>query len=86
MTIGQEIDGMLAKLERQRDELKLQAHLFRAEARSEWEKTEARWKDLQSRSRKARGTADEVGEDVAGAIRNVGREILEGYKKIRKSI
>lgn len=86
MTLGQDIDGLVEKLRRQRDELKLQSHLFKAEAREEWDKAEARWKKLQARSGQARDAAGDVGEDIAGAVKNVGREIRDGYEKIRKTL
>jgi len=86
MTLGQEIDGFVEKLRRQRDELKLQSHLFKAEAKEEWDKAEARWKKLQARSGQARDAAGDAGEDIVDALKNVGREIRDGYEKIRKTL
>ncbi len=86
MTIGQEIDGMLARLKQQRDELKLQAHLFKAETRDEWEKVEDQWQHFQGRAKQVRHAGGEVGEEIGSAVRNLGNEILEGYKKIRNSL
>lgn len=86
MTIGQDIDAMLAKLKTQRDELKLQAHLFKAEAREEWEKAEARLQHIQQQAKRAGDASGEVGEDILEATKNVGRQIQDGYKKIRNSL
>lgn len=86
MTIGQDIDAMLAKVRTQRDELKLQAHLFKAEAREEWEKAEARWRKVQDKSNEAGRTAGRMGDELAGTIKGVAREIQEGYERIRKTM
>lgn len=86
MTIGQEIDGMLAKLKQQRDELKLQAHLFKAETRDDWEKVEDQWQHFQSRAKQVSNASGEVGEEIASAVRDLGHEIREGYKKIQRSL
>lgn len=86
MTIGQDIDGMLAKLKQQRDELKLQAHLFKAETRDEWEKVEDKWQRFQGRARQVSDTGGEVGEELATAVRSLGNEIVEGYRRIRRSL
>ena len=86
MTIGQEIDGMIAKLRQQRDELRLQAHLFKAEARDEWEKAEKHWQHVKERTRQAGDKSGQVGEEIADTLKNVGREIHEGYKKIRETL
>jgi len=86
MTIGQDIDAMLAKLKQRRDELKLQAHLFKAETRDEWEEVEDQWQHLQSRVKQVKNAGGEVGEDLADAVRNLGSEMLEGYRKISKSL
>ena len=86
MTIGQEIDGMIAKLRQQRDELKLQTHLFKAEAKDEWDKAEQHWKHVQVKSREAGDKTSHVGEEIVDTLKNVGREIHQGYKKIRETL
>jgi hypothetical protein len=86
MTIGQDIDEMVQKLKQQRDELKLQAHLFRADANDEWEKAEKRWTHFQARSKQVGDAAGDAGEGIAEAARGLGREILAGYDRIRKTL
>ena len=86
MTIGQEIDELVNKLRRQRDELKLQAHLFKADAGDEWDKAEENWQHFRARTKQVGDAAGEAGEDVAEAVKGLGREILAGYERIRKSL
>ena len=86
MTIGQEIDRMMLKLRQQRDELKLKAHLFKADARDEWEKVEGKWQQFESRAKQVGEAGEEAGEGIGGALKNLGDEMMEGYRKIRKSL
>ena len=86
MTIGQDIDAMLEKLKQQREELKLRAHLFKAETRDEWEKVEAQWNHLQSRARQVGRGSGEVGDEIALTIRNLGQDVLEGYRRIKSKL
>lgn len=86
MTIGQDIDRMLEKLKGQREELKLQAHLFKAETRDEWEKVEGQWQHIQSRAREVGRVGSEAGEEIALTVRNLGQEILDGYSRIKKKL
>lgn len=86
MTIGQDIDGMVEKLKQQRDELKVRAHLFKAETRDEWEKVEDQWQHFQGRAKQVRSASAEVGEEVALTVRKLGQEILEGYKRIQRKL
>lgn len=86
MTIGQDIDGMLEKLKQHRDELQLQAHLFKAETRDEWEKVEDRWQHLQARAKQVGAAGGEAGEEIGRAMKNLGEEMMEGIRKIRRAL
>ena len=86
MTIGQDIDRMVAKLRQQRDELKLQAHLLKAEASDEWRKAEEQWRELEIKASRAKQAGAEAGDDVADAVKNLGSKIQEGYRKVRDSM
>ena len=85
MTIGQDIDQMIAKLRQQRDELKLQAHLMKAEAKDEWHEAELQWKELEKKLDKAKAAGADAGEDVAEGVRHLGSKLQDGYRKIRNS-
>lgn len=86
MTIGQDIDRMVEKVRQQRDELKLQAHLFGAETRDEWDKVEGQWQNFQSRAKQVGVAGSAAGEDIGAALKNLGQEMLEGYRKIRRTL
>lgn len=85
-TMRERLRDMLEKLEQERDELKVRAHLGKAEAREEWEKMEGRIAELRSRIDRAGGEAGDVMEDVGAAAKLLGEEIREGFARIRKSL
>jgi chromosome segregation ATPase len=67
-------DEMLAKLEREREELRLKMHLGRKDLASEWERLEARWNELKT----VRGPA------MKDALSQVADDLKKGYANIRK--
>jgi len=85
-TMRERLREMLEKLEQERDELKVRAHLGKAEAREEWEKMEGRIAELRSRVDRAGDEAGDVMEDVGAAAKLLGEEIREGFTRIRKSL
>lgn len=85
-TMRERLREMLEKLEQERDELKVRAHLGKAEAREEWEKMEGRIAELRSRLDRAGDEAGDVMGDVGAAAKLLGEEIREGFARIRKSL
>ena len=79
-------EELVGKLERQRDELKLRAHLAKAEARDEWEELEVKWERLRSRLKAAGEEADVASEDVRAAASILADELKKGYERIRQSL
>lgn len=73
-------------LRRVRDELRVQIHLGRREARERWEELEERWEHLEGRLRELRRETRESLEDVAGAARHLVDEIRRGYRRLRERI
>jgi SMC interacting uncharacterized protein involved in chromosome segregation len=77
--ITEEVEG----LQRLRDELRVQLHLGKAEARERFEKLEKTWQHLESRLKPIR---EESGEDL-GQIREAAGllvgEIRDGYRHLR---
>ena len=77
--ITEEVEG----LQRLRDELRVQLHLGKAEARERFEKLEQTWQHLESRLKLIR---EESGEDL-GQIREAASllvgEIRDGYRHLR---
>lgn len=77
------LDDVLATLQREADELKVQAALGKAEAKEKWEEVNGRLVEFRAKLDAARGPAGEVVEDVAQKARELGAEVKEGIARLR---
>ncbi len=80
------LDKLIASLRQQRDELRVQMHLAKADARDEWEKLEKRWEQIEAKLEKAGSEARSSAGDVGAAIEQVASEIGRAYDRIRKAL
>jgi uncharacterized protein YoxC len=76
----------LEELRRMRDEMRVQAHLGKAEAKEVWERNEARLKDAEQKLEGVAHIAEDALEEVGAAVKLVLTEIRDGYKKIRSAL
>jgi len=77
------LQELVATAQRERDELRVQLHLGKAEAKDEWQKLETRIADLRGRLEAAKGPAGEVLEDVGEQAKALGDEIVAGVTRLR---
>ena len=75
--------GTLAQL---RDELKLQMHLAKADVKTEWEKYELKWKELQRKLAVVETASTETAREVGEAIKLLMQELSKGYERIRAAL
>jgi len=79
-------DQLFDELKRMRDELKLQLHLAKADARTEWDELEKKFNHLEVRiaatGREAKGSA----ADVGAALGMVAEELKRGYERLKRSL
>lgn len=80
------LTNMIDDLRAERDELSLQIHLGKQEAKSEWKALTKTLDDLNDRYEPAKDAARESGEDVWDAMKLVADEIKDGFHRIRESI
>ena len=78
------VDRMLEDLKQVRDELELQIHLAKADARDEWTELEKKWDHFRARAEVVGKAAEEAAGDVGEALEVLGDEIKKGYERIRK--
>ena len=74
----------MADLDQKRDELRVQAHLAKAEAKEELAKLEAKVDELKARADKAGDDAQDVLEDVAKKANIVASELKESLARIKE--
>ncbi len=73
----------LEELRGLRDELKVQVHLGKAEARQRWEALEQRWEHLEAKGRMLREEAREPLAEIGETAKELAREIRDGYRHLR---
>ena len=81
---NKELDNLLETLKQQRDELNLQLHLAKAEARDEWAALEGKWEQVEGKLGQLKTVAGDAAEDVGAAAKLLAEEIGRGYDRIRK--
>jgi predicted nucleic acid-binding Zn-ribbon protein len=74
------------QLRTERDELRVRAHLLKAELRDEWEAVEAKWEKLEPKLERLREGTKESAGDVGAAISQLGEEIAHTYRRLRDAL
>ena len=86
METRETLEKMLASIKEQRDELKVQMHLGKAELKDEWEGLERKWEHIESRLDAVDKVASEAAEDVGAAVSVIAGEISEAYQRIKRAL
>lgn len=82
----QNLDDLLEGFKQQADEIRLQIHLAKAEARDEWEDLEKKLEKLKHKADVVRKEAGGASEDILEAAKLMAEEIKLGFERIRKSL
>ncbi len=84
--ITERLEKVLKELKTERDDLKVQLHLLNMDAKEEWNELENKYENFKAKaSIVAEATEDSAGE-VVEALKLVGEELHEGYKRIKRSM
>ena len=78
------LEGMKAKLEQERDELRVKAHLAKMDAKDEWGGMEGKWEAFKEKISEM--DFDDVTDDVAEAAGKLAEELREGYDKLKQKL
>jgi len=82
----QTIDELVGELRRMRDELRLQLHLAKADAKTEWDELDKKLNHLEVRLAAARREAKTSAGDVGAALGMVADEVKRGYERLKRSL
>jgi uncharacterized coiled-coil DUF342 family protein len=77
---------LISSLKQQRDELALQIHLGKAEAKEEWNRLEKRLHALAKQYEPVKDAVEETSSEVLSGLKLVAEEIRAGFQRIRKSL
>ncbi len=79
-----DIDNIIESLKQQKDEIRLQIHLAKAEVRDELSELEKKLEELGTRADLLREEAGKTSSNVIEAAGLVADEIKQGFERIRK--
>lgn len=74
------------RLHEVRDELRLQAHLFRAEVKDRWDDAEVQWHELQKKLEPLRDAASRSSLEVGLTARLLAETLRDAYRDLRKAM
>jgi len=80
------LEGLISKLKQERDELRVQIHLAKAEAKDEWEELEKKWDILENKLAALKRETKDVSKDIGSALGVLSEEIATAYRRIRKKL
>ena len=86
MTERDHLAELISSLKQQRDELALQIHLGKEEAKDEWEKVTAKLDELTKDYEPLKDAVEDTAGNVFEALKLVAGEIEEGFHRIRKTL
>ena len=69
-----------------RDELKLQAHLFKKEVQERWAELEAKWQLLSERLLRSRDVAGQATSEVQAELQLLSETLKSGYGKLKGTL
>ncbi|MCS6787231.1 MAG: hypothetical protein NZ524_09410 [Thiobacillaceae bacterium] len=84
MQVREELQKLIDRLNTERDELILKAHLAKLEAQDEWRELEGKLDELRAKAKQAAEVAGETAEDVLAAARLMAEEVMRGYERLKR--
>jgi ribosome-associated translation inhibitor RaiA len=73
-------------LKQQRDELQVQLHLAKADAKDEWARLEKQWDEIHPKLEAAREEAGKTAESVSAALGLAIDELKKGYERLKNRL
>lgn len=86
MSLKNEFENLLAKLNTQREELQLKLKLASMEARAEFEETEQQWREIKNKAAEIADETIETSEEFIAKAKIIGEELKEAYQRIAKRL
>ena len=80
------LEELISKLKHERDELRVQIHLAKAEAKDEWQELEKKWEVLENKLAALKRETKDASKDIGAALGVLSEEIANAYKRIRKKL
>jgi hypothetical protein len=86
MSVKEDFENLLDKLQIERDEINLKLHLASMEAREEFEEAEKQWHRLKIKAAEIADDSVETSEGFIAKAKIVGEELKRAYNRIGKRL
>jgi DNA repair exonuclease SbcCD ATPase subunit len=84
--MSSDIEDFWEKLKTQRDEMKVQANLARAEFRDEWNEVEEKWQKAEQAFERVQDQAIETTAEMQHSAKVIMEEIASTYDRIKERL
>ncbi len=84
--VKEQMTKALDHLKQQRDELQVQLHLAKADAKDEWARLETQWDEIKPKLEAAREEVGKTAESVGAALGIAIEELKKGYERLRSRL
>ena len=84
--LKKDLETLKAHLIQEKDELKVQMHLAKMEAKAEWAKAELEWEDFISHVRSAFDRTGSAAEETLNQALNLGQGMKKRFKNLKDKI
>jgi chromosome segregation ATPase len=84
--VKEQMTKALGHLKQQRDELQVQLHLAKADAKDEWARLDAQWSEIKPKLEAAREEVGKTAESVGAALGLAIDELKKGYERLRSRL
>ncbi len=86
MSIKEDFENLLGKLQTERDEINLKMHLASMEARQEFEEAEKEWGRLKVKASEIADDSIETSEEFIANANIIGEELKQTYNRIKERL
>lgn len=84
--VKKDYESIANEIKQERDGINVQLHLLNMEAKSEWDELEKKYSQFKLSTAKIAEAAEDSAEEIASAVKLVGDELNEGYRRIRRAL
>lgn len=86
MSLRNDFENLLTKLNSEREELQLKLNLASMEARDEFETAEKEWQKLKAKAGDIADDSIETSEEYIAKAKIIGEELKDAYQRIAKRL
>ena len=84
--VKKDYESIANEIKQERDGINVQLHLLNMEAKNEWDELEKKYSQFKFSTAKISEAAEDSAEEIASAVKLVGDELNEGYRRIRRAL